>query len=205
MTVRRGEAWGRTGQVPAGLVEVRTDAELHALVNRCRRANEPIPPVGLLGGDLCRTLGGSGPAGRLQGDEAFIATVDLGCALLDGRIAWFAAHAVARRSWWRGPVVAATVAEYVGEWDVAPRGHPADGHLDVVEVDAAMGLGERWKARRRLASGTFVPHPSITTRRTANGAWELPRGQHVWLDGVDCGECRHLVVRVEPDAYTICV
>jgi hypothetical protein len=205
MTVRRGEIWGRTGRPPAGLVEVRSDAELHALVDRSRRANEPIPPVGLLGGDLCRTLGGVGSQERLHGEEAFIATVDLGCALLDGRIAWFAAHAIARRSWWRGPIVAAMVAEYAGEWDLAPRGHPADGRFDLIEVDAAMGAAQRWKARRRLSTGTFVPHPAITTRTAANGAWELPAGQHVWLDGVDAGECRNLVVRVEPDAYTVCV
>jgi len=205
MTVRRGEAWGRTGPAPTGLVEVRSDAELHQLVNDRRRAGEPIPPIGLLGGDLCRTLGGTGSPERLHGDSAVVATVDLGCALLDGRVAWFAGHAIARRSWWRGSIVAAMVAEYVGEWDVAPRGHPGDGRFDIVEVDAAMRLGQRWKARSRLANGTFLPHPSIATRTSANGSWELPPGHHVWLDGVDAGECRNLVVRVEPDAYTACV
>ncbi len=68
MTVRKGEAWGRTGPAPAGLVEVRSDAELHELVNDRRRAGAPIPPVGLLGGDLCRTLGGTGRPERLRSD-----------------------------------------------------------------------------------------------------------------------------------------
>src|SRR6478735_2906542 len=98
MTVRKGEGWGRTGPAPAGLVEVRSDAELYELVNDRRRAGAPIPPVGLLGGDLCRTLGGTGSPERLRSDAAFTAEVDLGCALLDGRITWFSSHAVARRS-----------------------------------------------------------------------------------------------------------
>ena len=60
-------------------------------------------------------------------------------------------------------------ADRIGAWDVAPRAHPNDGQLDVVEVDASMGLRDRWQASRRLATGTHVPHPAIHTA-TRDGA-----------------------------------
>ncbi len=67
-----------------------------------------------------------------------------------------------------------------------------------------MGVGQRWKAWRRLPAGTHVPHPGITVRRVA--AVQLDAGgRHVWIDGVDAGPARALSVRVEPDALTCAV
>ena len=56
----------------------------------------------------------------------------------DGRRLTAVAHVVARGGgpWWRGPIVAVMNADRLGRWDVAPRAHPNDGRLDVVEVDA---------------------------------------------------------------------
>src|SRR4029450_5976164 len=119
-------------------------------VERGRRAGEPVPPLGLLGGDLCRTLGGRGDEARLRSPEATRLPVDLGAVLLDGRLHWFVAHLIARRGWWSGRIVAAMNAEYLGPWDVAPRSHPNDGRLDTLDGD--LPVGERLKARRRLAA-----------------------------------------------------
>ena len=60
LTIAKGEAWGAPGGLPRHGVVVRSDAEARAIVTAARRADEPIPPLGLLGGDLCRTLGGTG-------------------------------------------------------------------------------------------------------------------------------------------------
>ena len=111
---------------------------------RCPRGapGEPtsdLPPIGLLGGDLCRTLGGRGDEARLRGEEVTLAPVDVGEVLLDGRVRFFVAHVVVRKGGGGGPVVAAMNAQYLGRWDVAPRGHPGDGILEVVEVDAGDG------------------------------------------------------------------
>ena len=46
-------------------------------------------------------------------------------------------------AWWRGRVVAAMNAEFLGPWDVAPRAHPGDGLLDVLDVSPAMSLADR--------------------------------------------------------------
>jgi len=181
---------------------VRTDAEARAVVERARRANEPVPALGLLGGDLCRTLGGAGDEARIRSAEATQFSVDLGAVLVDGRLHWFVAHLVARKRWWRGRVFAAMNAEFIGRWDVAPRSHPNDGILDTFDV--TMSTGDRWKARSRLPTGTHVPHPDIAQRRVDASQLDVD-GLDVWLDGENIGPARRLSIRVEPDALTCVV
>lgn len=204
MPVRPGESWGELGPLPEGGVLVRSDAEARAVVESARAAGSPIPALGLLGGDLCRTLGGRGDEARLRSPGAARMPVDLGMVLVDGRLRVFLAHLVARRGWWRGPILAAMNAQFVGRWDVAPRAHPGDGRLDLLEVDQAMSPGERWKARGRLTAGTHVPHPMIRQRRTEAAQYELERPTPVRLDGEVVGEARRLSIRVEPGAV-LCV
>jgi hypothetical protein len=201
MTVEKGQAWGTAGPLPEDGVVVRSDAEARAIVERCRRAGEPIPPLGLLGGDLCRTLGGRGDEARLRSDEAMRLPVDIGAVLLDGRLHWFVAHLVARRGWWSGRIVAAMNAQFIGPWDVAPRGHPNDGRLDTIDADPP--FGDRLKARRRLPAGAHVPHPAIKQRRVDAAQFEFDRPTSVWLDGVRLeGSVRRLSVRIEADGLT---
>jgi hypothetical protein len=200
VTIRKGQPWGEPGPMPADAVVVRSDAEARAVVTAARRAGEPVPPMGLLGGDLCRTLGGTGDEGRLRSEEAVRLPVDLGAVLVDGRLHWFVAHLVARAGWWRGRVVAVMNAQYLGPWDVAPKGHPNDGRLDVLDGDLPMG--QRWQARRRLVTGTHVPHPAIEERRVAAVQLELARPTPIRLDGEAIGPARTLSVRTEPDALT---
>ena len=204
MTVRKGEAWGESGGLPAEGVIVGSDAEARVVVTEARRAGEPVPPLGLVGGDLCRTLGGRGDVARLRSDDAVRVPVDLGSVLVDGRQHWFVAHLVARRGWWRGRIVAAMNAEFLGRWDVAPRAHPGDGVLDVLEVDDRMGVGDRWRARSRLGTGSHLPHPAIAVSRRSAVQVDLDRPTPVWLDGERVDEARRLSVRVEPDAL-VCV
>ena len=196
MTVEKGQDWGTTGPLPDDGVTVRSDAEARAVITEARRANRPIPPIGLLGGDLCRTLGG-------RGALTARATVDLGEALVDGRVQLFVAHLVIRRGWLRGPLFGAFNAEWLGEWDVAPRAHPGDGLLEV--VDAALSTGDRLKARRRLPTGTHLPHPGIRMTRVAAVQRDVPTGHSVWLDGERLGSARAVSIRVEPDALRIVV
>ncbi len=204
MTIRPGADWGTVGPVPADCVRVRGDAELHRLVDEHRRTGSTIPVVALLGGDLMRAVGGTGDDRRFVHDVPLL-PVDLLRVTLDGGTTWAVAHAVARRSWWRGPLVAVMNGQYLGTWDVAPRAHPNDGRADVVQVAATMGLRDRWRARGRLDAGTHLPHPAIEVRRVASTTIEFERPTRVWVDGVDQGTTRRLSVEVEPDACTVCV
>ena len=203
MTIEKGEPWG----VPAPLADdgiiVRSDRDARAIVERARRATEMVPPLGLLGGDLCRALGGTGDEARLRSPDAITVPVDVGAVLIDGRLHWFVAHLVARKGWWRGPIYAAMNAEHLGAWDVAPRSHPNDGKLDTLVV--TMPMGERLKARGRLRTGTHVPHAGIEVRQVPAVQWDVP-GLDVWLDGEQVASgVRHLSIRTEPDALTCVV
>ena len=207
MTIEKGEQWGspaRDLSLPPP-VEARTDAEAREVVERARRANDPVPPLVLLGGDLCRTVGGTGDAEHAHGPDAMALPCDLGSVLLDGRQYWFVAHLVARRSWWRGRIVAAMNAQFLGRFDVAPRGHPNDGAVEMLDVAPLFGLVDRLRARRRLPTGTHVPHPDITVRRVRAQQETFDPPLHVGLDGVAVGEVHSLSVRVEPDALMIVV
>src|SRR3546814_16590601 len=85
------------------------------------------------------------------------------CALVTGvQTCALPIYLIAKRSWWRGRVVAALNAQYRGEWDVAPRGHLNDGRLDVLDAD--LPLDERLQVRGRLKTGTHLPHPPLASR-----------------------------------------
>ena len=198
MPISKGEAWGEPGSLPPDGVVVASDSEASEVLEAARRSGRPFPPLGLTGGDLWRTLGG-------RGALSTVVRCDLGEVLVDGRLRLFVAHVVARgRTLWRGSAAAVMNAQYVGGWDVAPRSHPGDGRLDVVEVAATMSLGDRWEARRRLPAGTHVPHPAIKERRVTAIQLDVA-GQRVLVDGRPVGGAKALSIRVEPDALTVVV
>ncbi|MCY3925736.1 MAG: hypothetical protein OXG52_09555 [bacterium] len=202
MGIRRGQSWGSPGALPDGSPIVTSDAEARRLVEAARRRGETLPTVGLAGGDLCRTLGGSGDLARLREGGRLLAC-DLGSVLLDGRIHWFVAHLIARRTWLSGRVLAVMNAAFWGDWNLGPRAHPGDGLLDVSDAD--LGLRQRLAAWRRLPSGTHLPHPDIATSRLASFSTSFERPVPVLLDGVAAGEARTLTVRVEADALAVVV
>lgn len=172
------------------------------MVETARRRGEPVPVLGLAGGDLCRTLGGRGDLARLAAGGALL-TCDLGSVLLDGRIHWFTAHLVARRSWLAGRVLVVMNAAYLGRWNLGPRAHPGDGLLDI--SDAGLSLRQRLAAWRRLPAGTHLPHPAIATTRRAAFSTTFERPVPVLLDGVPVGRASTITVRVESDALTVVV
>lgn len=203
MTIKKGEPWGEPRPLPPDGVVVTSDAEAMDVVTTARRANEPIPALGLLGGDLCRTLGGLGDRDRLRSAEAMTFPVDLGEVLLDGRLHFFTAHLVARRRFWTGRAVVAMNATWLGEWDLGPKAHPNDGLLDI--SDSRLRPSELLGARRRAPTGSHIPHPRITMRRVPAEQIELERATDVYLDDRRVGSFRTLSLRVEADALTVVV
>ncbi|MEO0494900.1 MAG: hypothetical protein AAF081_15950 [Actinomycetota bacterium] len=202
MSVEKGADWGERAQPPADLTIVDDSAAAIETIATERRANRPLPPIGIRGGDLVRTLGGATTADLASADEALHVTIDLGAVLVDGTLHWFLDHLVARRSWLRGRVLVVANAAFVEEWNIAPRAHPGDGRLDTLDT-TSMSLGDRWRARSRLRLGTHVPHPDITTRRVDAAQYEFERPTPVRLDGRSVGAARTLSVRLEPDAVDV--
>jgi hypothetical protein len=202
VTIEKGKRWGLPGGLPDDGVVVRSDAEARGVVEAARRAGSPLPPLGLLGGDLCRTLGGTGDEGRLRSGEGVRFPVDLGEAVIDGQPFLFVAHVVARnRTWTRGFL--AMNAEFLGAWDVAPRAHPNDGLLDTLHVRLA--FRDLPAVRARLPAGAHLPHPGVRERRAPAAEVDLGRILTVWVDGERVGKASALSVRVEPDALTVVV
>ena len=196
--IAKGQPYGEPGGLPAGGVIVGSDAEASAALAAARKDRRPFPALGLLGGDLCRTLGG-GAGDGLQGVRF---TVDVGEALLDGRLHLFVAHMVARTALWTRAFVAMN-AQSLGSWNLGPRAHPNDGLLDTYDVRLARG--QLLPVRSRLHHGVHLPHPGIKERRTAALQVELEHPLPVRLDGVRTGKARVISVRVQPDALTVVV
>lgn len=203
MTIRKHESWGEPGGLDATGVVAATDVEVARIVERARSEGIEVPMIGLIGGDLCATMSGPGSMERLRSDEARRFPIDLGVALVDGVEQVFVAHVVVRRRFWRGRVVAAMNAQYLGEWDLGPKSHPNDGLLDISDAD--LSWSDKWSARRRAPSGTHVPHPGIRVTRTAASSFNFDPPGRIWIDGVAHGAVRHLGLTVEADAFTVVV
>ena len=131
MAIRRGEPWATNGPLAAHAPVVSDDAALRAHVEQARRRGAMPGEIGLLGGDLCATLGGPGRRERLTSDEAVRAPIDVVRVEFAGETYWFVAHLVAHRRAWRGDAAVAMNAEWLGSWKLGPRAHPNDGLVDV--------------------------------------------------------------------------
>lgn len=194
MTIRKGAAWGTEVPRPDTLRIARTDRELAAFVRA-----DPGGCYGVAGGDLHRTVGAPRPGGptvhRLPIDVLEVVT--------DRSEHLAVAHVVVRRRGWRGRIVFVCNVDHVGTWNVAPRAHPNDGRFDVVDVDGGMRWRERLEARRRLPTGSHLPHPAIAVRTATEWTWSGPPGHRVWIDGVDVGPRSEVRVGIRPDAAAI--
>lgn len=203
MTIRKHTSWGTPGTLEPSGVVIHTDREGSLAVTRARSEGTEPPTLGLVGGDLCATLGGPDDETRLRSVGARRYPLDLGIAVADGVEHVFIAHAVVRRPFWRGRIVAAMNAQYLGGWDLAPKSHPNDGRLDI--SDATLSWSDKLAARKRAPTGTHLPHPGIEVRRTAARDYDFEPPGRLFVDGVAVGVVRHLELRVEPDALTMVV
>ncbi|HUR77713.1 MAG TPA: hypothetical protein VMZ22_07185 [Acidimicrobiales bacterium] len=194
MTIKPGQPWGQTAVMPDDAVAVRSDRGISRALEEARLSGtSSFPAFGLLGGDLCRTLGGTG---RL--DTVF--PLDAGEVLVDGRHHYFAAHVVARRNGWRDFVVAMN-AQWIGDWNLGPKAHPNDGIVDAYE--GHLGLFEWRKVRARLPTGSHLPHPRISATRSKAVSFEFTSDYEVFIDGEAVARARHLAIRIEPDALRV--
>lgn len=204
MTISKGQPWATNGALRAGSPVLGSDAQLRELVEAARREGRDPGEAGLVGGDLCATLGGPGDRARLHSQAATRAPIDVVRVVRDGTHEhWFVAHLVAHRRAWSGRAAVAMNAEAVGPLRFGPRAHPNDGLVDVTV--GTLGLRDRLEARRRARHGSHLPHEALEVRRAARVVIEFERPTPVWLDSVPVGAARHLELVVEPDALYVVV
>ena len=89
-----------------------------------------------------------------------------------------------------------------GQWlrglDLVPRGHPGDGKAEVQVY--RLRRPERRAMRRRLATGTHVPHPRIVTRTAVEIEIRAHRALPVEIDGREASRAAPCAPRSCPRA-----
>jgi len=201
--IKPGEEWGAptdadpdlevTGDDTALAAVVPTDADIVPLVRFVPAGSELARAVG-----VAASPAGAAPRGIALPVDAIV--TDQGTAM---NLVVLGGPPASLRAWHRsshlrvtvdgrtlhdGPATTVVIAngQFSGAADLVPRGHPGDGRLEVQVY--ALRPAERAAMRRRLATGTHVPHPRIvaTTGRTievsAPGA-----GPRVTVDGRPAG------------------
>lgn len=202
MTIRKGSDYGEARPLPHGAPIVRGDAELHEIVAEAVLEQRLPVTVGLLGGDLCRTLGGTGRRDRLDGPDARSVPVDLVLAAIDDVTVPVVAHLIAGRLF-GAPFAAVMNAQWIGELDLGPRSHPGDGLVDI--TTGTLPVRQRLLARRRARSGTHLPHPGLQYRRVNADTMTFDHSTRVRIDGARTLRGRSISITVVPDAFTVVV
>ena len=200
--IRPGDAYGERSSVPGDAIEVGSDAEAGRCLAIARRSGRPLPPLLLRGGDLYRTLGGAIRSDSSVGPHTTVgvrAPVDLGILTTDTEEWCFVAHAVLRRSLWSGHFFVAMNAQWCGDLDLGPRSHPGDGLLDLTE--GRLGIRQRLSARSRARSGSHLPHPRLSTRRTSDASVSMEHPLAERIDGVRREVVSSATISVIPQAF----
>jgi hypothetical protein len=215
VTIKRGQPWGERRIPPANLPVATSDRQAAKLLS------EGCQEFLLTGGDMFRTLGGA-PASSLD-LERTVVTVDTMlvsyCQVETGLRHQYPvfSHAVfTERCWPRWlrrfqllinrlrPADETFImnTQFLGSWDVIPRGHPNDGRLDILTVPASLSWRQRWQFRRRIQTGTHVPHPLIEVRPITQ-TWSADGCGTLTLDGLKRGPVEDLTISVVSDSVTV--
>ncbi len=191
MTIRPGEQWGEPAHLVAGTPGATTDAEVSELLL------EGHEVIRLFGGDLHRTIG---QPQRHDDAGLWAFPIDVvWCSSDAGR--WpFVAH-LTSGSTGGIPELAIMNAGFWGDWELAPRGHPNDGRVEVAEL--GVPRTDRREFKRRVLTGSHLPHPGIKMRSLKT--WHGTVGGQIILDGVVRELTGVLEVEVEPDALILLI
>jgi hypothetical protein len=207
MTIVKGSQWGVHRPFPVDAPVANSNRDLHRLV----RAGERL--VGLTGGDLYRTVGGSDDQNRLMNQTRLVSRdpenlpihlpVDLIEVSLDDRlVGQFSTHLVGHDPRWRH-VVAAMNCDFWRAYRLGPRAHPNDGVIDTYVAD--LPVSDLLKVLPRARTGLHVPHPAITLSRSGCVELTLPKRLRFAADDVPVGRGRLVRLTVLPDALTVVI
>lgn len=204
MTIRRGSDWGRLGTPPVDLPSAGSDREIG------EHLGDGITTIRLCGGDMFATLGGSTSGSLAPTLEVPIDVMRITYKISADRelmTELASSHCIlrarnARGGWLRGNVVAAMNAQYLGEWDVAPRGHPNDGRVEILEINGRMSVRQRMIARSRMSTGTYLPHPDISVKSVTQFVWS-GSALTMSIDGAKIGLVQFVEIQVMKDFATL--
>ena len=116
----------------------------------------------------------------------------------------FVAFSTVRFGHWRGELDFVTSSGFDQGLELCPRSHPGDGALDRLQVQPGLKWRERLAIRKRMRSGTHLPHPMLQVSRGASFDFvgkrslildSVPRGVY---GRVHCSVMTHAMVIVTP-------
>ncbi len=189
---------------PAGAPRATSDGELAALAAEAHGRGEHLVvelAPSALGGDVARTLG---IAAQRPPDERLGYQFDLGFVELDEeRERPFVAHVSAHRRLWGGEFAVAMNCAWIGDRYFGPRAHPNDGLIDY--TTGVLDPGQRLLARRRVKTGSHLPHPDLSAGRRPTWEHGFARPTPVFVDGLAVGRYRSIRARLQVDCFTVIV
>lgn len=168
MVVRRGQNWGSTG-TPDSTTPVAMD-DAHA----SRLIEHGVREFVLASGDLARTVGATSPTPTSSYRRLPIDLMRISLLGTDGYSSrhFSMSHCLIRQRFSTGGVLRGRVsvicnAQYVHGHDVAPRGHPNDGKVEIVDFSKDLSIRQRLLVLRRSRTGDHLPHPMIQVRQVS--------------------------------------
>lgn len=217
--MKPGDEWGEPTGATANLVVTGDDADLAAAL--ATAPPDPLVEFHPRASELAQTIGLSDtqraePAGLALPMD--LLTTPVGSSVNGvifgvgpGRLHWWTRRSPVRvvvdgRERWSGPAVTVVVAngQFLDGANLVPRSHPGDGRLDIQVY--ALEPGERAAVRRRLASGTHLPHPRITTTSGRSVTIEaVGRPWPVRIDGRPVGRRSDLRIDLVGAAYRLLI
>jgi hypothetical protein len=207
MTIRKGQEWGHFEERPSDLQLVADDVAACEVVSKCVIESSSTLNLSILKSDMARTLGITGATNLnsqmlctkfdvieatyvLTKSEETIRRCFIGRAFISEKLFF-------------GRTIAVLNSSFVGNRDWAPKAHPNDGKLDLVELDGSMNVRQRLTALKLMKSGSHLPHPKIRYNQLSEYEYATDRSASLSIEGVRIGSIRHCFFRVLPDAVNL--
>ena len=205
MTIRPGDEWGTPTYSSPDLVVRGSDGDLARSLKSWPHPNPLISFVPSVDSDFAKSLGLSslrdpevtnvGAAGKIEApidaiEYRLAGKTHLAMNAIEVGVSPLVLRAPSRskeisvtingRKFFNGFASGVVVAngQFIGAADLVPRSHPGDGRLEIHIY--SLKAGERAAMRRRLATGSHLPHPRISTGsgsrvriEVKGGAWPI--------------------------------
>jgi hypothetical protein len=207
MTIRKGQDWGAFESRPSGLKVVVDDIAASELITNQYLNFEMPLRISILNSGLSRTLGikHSSPRSnqmlctKFDVIEANYTPTDS----LEVSRRCFVGNAFINRNRFFGKTIAILNSSFVGNQDWAPKAHPNDGKLDLIEFESSMSIRQRLTAFKLMKSGAHLPHPKIRYRQVSEFEFSDERSATLSIEGRRICSIKRCVFTVLPDAVNL--
>ena len=197
--IHRGQPWGIPAHMSDDVLIVENDQVLS-------RTDQTVR-IFLTGGDIARSLGN--PVVPLIGSACTEVTIDaMQCDITTGNsqsTRVIAASSIVVGNFWKGRYLIVSNAGWLGDSNVAPRAHPNDGKVEMLTIASHMSLRQRFLARRKMHTGTHLPHPDLSSSQRATLTIDRHNGELLVIDGKNAGDWTSISIAVQPDYWRVLV